>query len=278
MFVPFIRRCAVGRDVRCFALFSSARGAYYPVAPCRFFDTRSNATGGPALKALITRTINIAPLSACGIPSTAQAYVLNATVAPASKLGYLRILPAGAPASSSATSTLNALTGTVVANTAIVGAGEQGAIDVFAIDDTHLILDVNGYFAPPGEPGGLNYYPVKPCRLLDSRLSPPLYGFPKLTAYAITPNQPLACIPPAAAKAWSLNATVLPTDGPLGWFALGPGDIYYYNYKPLFSTLNALDGGITANAVIVEAPGRYLSIFLSDSAHLILDLNGFFAQ
>jgi hypothetical protein len=45
-------------------------------------------------------------------------------------------------------STLNSPNGGIVANAAIVPAGANGAISVFATDATHLVLDINGYFAP----------------------------------------------------------------------------------------------------------------------------------
>jgi hypothetical protein len=35
-----------------------------------------------------------------------------------------------------------------VANAAIVPAGAGGAINVFVANRTHVILDINGYFAP----------------------------------------------------------------------------------------------------------------------------------
>jgi hypothetical protein len=43
---------------------------------------------------------------------------------------------------------LNSWDGTVVANAAIVPAGTGGAIDVYVTGATHVILDINGYFAP----------------------------------------------------------------------------------------------------------------------------------
>jgi len=44
-------------------------------------------------------------------------------------------------------STLNAYDGFVTSNMAIV-PNESGAIDVYTDGLTHLILDINGYFAP----------------------------------------------------------------------------------------------------------------------------------
>ena len=45
-------------------------------------------------------------------------------------------------------STLNDISGAVVANAAIVPAGSNGAISVFALKATDLIIDIDGYFAP----------------------------------------------------------------------------------------------------------------------------------
>jgi len=88
----------------------------------------------------------IIPASGCSIPSTAAAYSLNVTVVPNGPLYYLTAWPAGA--TQPGVSTLNSWDGSVVANAAIVPAGASGAISVFAAGQTHVILDINGYFAP----------------------------------------------------------------------------------------------------------------------------------
>ena len=81
-------------------------------------------------------------------------------------LGYLTVWPTGEPQPS--VSTLNNLTGTIVANAAIVPAGTGGGIAAYASNDTDLVIDINGYFAAPG-PGGLSLYPAAPCRVIDTR-------------------------------------------------------------------------------------------------------------
>ena len=86
----------------------------------------------------------------CGIPASAAAYSLNFTVVPYGPLGYLTTWPAGQ--AQPFVSTLNAPTGTVVANAAIVPAGNGGDISVFATERTDLVVDIDGYFAPPGGP------------------------------------------------------------------------------------------------------------------------------
>jgi len=61
-------------------------------------------------------------------------------------LSYLTAWPAGA--GRPLVSTLNSFDGSVVANAAIVPAGTQGAVSIYATNPTHVILDINGYFAP----------------------------------------------------------------------------------------------------------------------------------
>ncbi len=83
--------------------------------------------------------------SGCGLPPTAQAYSLNATVVPTGALAFLTLWSAGQP--QPFVSTLNAFDGTVVSNAAILPAGTSGSVSAFVTSLTDLILDVNGYFA-----------------------------------------------------------------------------------------------------------------------------------
>ena len=121
--------------------------SFYPVAPCRVADTRGSegSFGGPEMEGPTTRVFPI-PASACNIPTTAAAYSLNVTVVPDGPLSYLTIWPAGSAQPN--VSTLNSFDGSVVADAAIVPAGTNGAIDIYVTHPTHVILDINGYFAP----------------------------------------------------------------------------------------------------------------------------------
>ena len=78
----------------------------------------------------------------------------------------MTVWPTGQPQPT--VSTLNDIPGTIIANAAIVPAGTGGDISVYPTNDTDLIIDINGYFAPPG-PGGLSLYAVAPCRVIDTR-------------------------------------------------------------------------------------------------------------
>jgi hypothetical protein len=88
----------------------------------------------------------------CPIYPLAQAYSLNVTVVPPAPLGYLTVWPTGQ--SRPVVSTLNALQGQIVANAAIVPAGTpNGSIDVYASNNTELVIDINGYYAAPMDLG-----------------------------------------------------------------------------------------------------------------------------
>jgi len=59
-------------------------------------------------------------------------------------LGYLTAWAAGG--TQPVVSTLDALKGQVVANAAIVPAGDVAAISVFVTDTAQVVIDTNGYF------------------------------------------------------------------------------------------------------------------------------------
>ncbi|MEO8369596.1 MAG: hypothetical protein ABI806_10370 [Candidatus Solibacter sp.] len=245
----------------------SSNLAFYPVTPCRIADTRFtvNLFGGPALDAGVARSFPILS-GTCGIPATAQAYALNMTVLPSGGLGFLSTWPTGQGQPS--VSTLNAPTGTTTANMAIVPAGTDGSIEVFASNPANLIIDINGYFAPPGAPGALDFYTATPCRVADTRnvSAPSLTGSVNRTFQVAS-----TCGIPADAKAFSLNATVVPPAS-LGFLTLwGSGS------QPTVSTLNASDASIVANAALITAgTNGVVTAIASSNTNLILDINGYF--
>jgi hypothetical protein len=124
-----------------FAPVGSAAGgqALFTVTPCRVLDTRSSSG---SMNGMLP--VNVTG-SSCGIPSTAEALVLNATVVPTGGLGYLTLWPENE--AQPVVSTLNADDGVIASNMAIVPT-TNGSIDAFSSSATQLILDISGYFAP----------------------------------------------------------------------------------------------------------------------------------
>ena len=92
-----------------------------------------------------TRSFTV-PSSPCGIPTSAQAYVTNATVLPSGVFGFLTMWQGGQ--SQPTVSTLNAIDGALTSNAAIIPASPSGVIQVYTSNATHMLLDVSGYFAP----------------------------------------------------------------------------------------------------------------------------------
>jgi streptogramin lyase len=244
-----------------------------PVTPCRVMDTRNgNALlGGPFIAATATRTIPVLA-SPCGVPGNASAYSVNITAVPKTgTLGYLTVWPTGQE--QPLVSTLNSLDGSVRANASIVPAGAGGTINVFSTDDTDLVIDINGYYVPPA-PNSLQFYPLPPCRVLDTRTAEGTFGGPAITGGGSRsfPIPSSSCGAPASSAAYSFNVTAVP-HGSLGYLTIWPEG----QMQPGVSTLNSIDGSVTANAAIVQAGSDgVVNFFATDTTDLVVDLNGYF--
>jgi uncharacterized repeat protein (TIGR03803 family) len=258
-----------------FAPVSGSTLAFYPLPPCRVADTRYSTypqgLGPPSLTGGQPRDFPILnATTTCNIPPTGvAAYSLNFTVVPHGTLGYLTVWPTGQDRPT--VSTLNDVLGRVIANAAIVVAGSSGEISAYATNNTDLVIDIDGYFAPAGQ-GGLSLYAVAPCRVIDTRhvgngqpftgtLSPPV---------DVVNSQ---CGVSGLAQAYVFNATVIPVHS-LGYLTLWPDG----ENQPVVSTLNAQDGSLTNNMAIVPAgTAGKVDAFANGLTQLILDISSYFA-
>jgi len=251
-----------------FTTTSQSTLAFYTLTPCRVADTRDPSQppglGPPFMPGGQQRDFPILK-SNCKIPDSAKAYSFNFTAVPLVPLGYMTVWPSGQ--SQPLVSTLNAPTGTVTANAAIVPAGTGGDIDVYPSNDTDLVIDINGYFAAPGGQNALSLYPVVPCRVLDTR-----NGNGAFVGKLVVDMVNSSCAPPSTAQAYVFNATVVPS-GPLGYLTLWPDG----ENQPLVATLNAIDGAITSNMAIVSNIDGSTDAFASNLTQLIIDISSYFA-
>jgi DNA-binding beta-propeller fold protein YncE len=239
---------------------------FYPMTPCRVVDTRGpdGQLGGPYLNGGQERDFPVLA-SDCNIPSTAQAYSMNFTVVPVNgPLGYLTVWPAGQ--TQPVVSTLNNPTATNLANAALVPAGTNGEIAVFPSNNTQLVVDIDGYFAPAGQ-GGMSLNPTPPCRVLDTRNGNGAFQN-ELTVNVVGS----ICAPPSSAEAYVFNATVIP-QGPLGYLTLWPDG----EQQPVVSTLNAIDGVVTSNMAVVPTNNGSIDAYASQMTQLVLDISSYFA-
>ncbi len=246
------------------------------VVPCRLVDTRSQNNGAgfqgtqtfilPAL-AESGGTNGCAPFSL----STAQAYSLNVTLVPVHghPVGYLTIWPTGEP--QPLVSLLNS-DGRIKANAAIVPAGTGGQVSVYVTDTTNVLIDIDAYFDAASDSSALAFFPLPPCRIIDTRSGD---GGPLQAGVERDYPIPGNCDIPSTAQAYSFNVTVLPTQGELDYLTVWPlGET-----RPVVSTLNDGTGTIVANAAIVPAgPDSATAFYVHDhNTNLLLDVNGYFA-
>ncbi len=210
----------------------------------------------------------------CSIPSTAQAYSLNFTVVPSGPLGFLSAWPTGD--SYPGVSTLNSSDGSVIANAAIVPAGTSGSITVVAANPTDLVIDINGYFAPAAA-SGLDFYPLTPCRMADTRTSQPFTG---------------AFGPPSLS---ALGHAGLPAGGESVPVGFGAGLLVEHDGGAARTAGLPVDlarGAVLSGGLHVELARRHsagecgncpagtngdIDVVASNSTDLIIDINGMFA-
>jgi YVTN family beta-propeller protein len=123
-------------------------------------------------------------------------------------------------------------------------------------------------------PNALQFVPVIPCRLVDTRPGNGGSGpIPAGTSEDFPIPQLGGCNIPDTAAAYSLNVSVVPASI-LGYLTIWPTG----ERQPIVATLNSLDGRIKADAAIVPAGYQgAVSIYVTNTTNVILDINGYFA-
>ena len=121
---------------------------FVAVQPCRVADTRGNGapiTGGIFANST-TRTWDLSGI--CGLPESVAAVSANFTVVAAAGIpvgSFLLAWPTGQAAPPTAIMTYGP--GQIISNAAIVPLGPGNQMNVNVSGSTHVIMDVNGYFA-----------------------------------------------------------------------------------------------------------------------------------
>lgn len=249
---------------------------FVPVTPCRLVDTRQ--TGNP-IQGGSSQNFPITQLRSCGIPINSTAFSLNVTVIPHGPLGYLTIWPTGEDQPT--VSTMNSPDGRTKANAAIVPSGFDSGVSVYASDTTDLILDIDGYFAPPNLQS-LQFYPLTPCRVVDTRsgsnqpqgLGPPSLQAKQQRDLPILKSPCLKGVNGAQAYSFNVTAAPYPAGQQLGFLTVWPSNLP----QPTVSTLNNPTATVVANAAIVPAAlDGDIDVYAYNSTDLIIDIDGYFA-
>ena len=138
---------------------------------------------------------------------SAQAYSLNVTLVPVNghPVGYLTIWPTGE--TQPLVSLMNS-DGRIKANAAIVPAGTNGAVSIFVTDTANVLIDIDAYFDSASDSAALAFFPLTPCRIIDTRNgNGGILPAGQIRSYTIPTN----CGVPSNAQAYSFNVTVLPS-------------------------------------------------------------------
>ncbi|MBL8217152.1 MAG: hypothetical protein JNK87_40905 [Bryobacterales bacterium] len=248
---------------------------FYPLTPCRVTDTRAlyrpqaGPFGPPSLVAQQTRSFAMPQTPYCSVPSTARAYSVTITVVPPAGLAYLTMWPTGAGGGRPNVSSINSFVGRTVANNVIVPAGTNGSLDVFAFNNTDLLIDINGYFAPDNGTTGLYYYPQSPCIVLDTTTSTPLLDETARTV----PMLAAGCGAPNTAKAYALNATSLPDGRPMPFLTLWPTG----QPQPGTSVSNAFEGQVVTNFALIPAgTNGNVEVLAYRRSNVVIEVMGYF--
>lgn len=122
----------------------AAGGTFVATQAARVLDTR-DGTGGVIGSRPAGSAVEIQITGRGGVPGTGvSAVVLNLTATQPAGIGFLTLFPAGN--SLPLTSDLNVAAGETRPNLAIVAVGAGGKVTLYVSTQTHVVLDVEGWF------------------------------------------------------------------------------------------------------------------------------------
>jgi subtilisin-like proprotein convertase family protein len=261
---------------------------YYALPrPIRLLDTRpgESACFAPGLplgdNAVSTQQARVT-CDGITIPADAQAIVGNATVVNFISTGFHWITLYPSDAAQPNASNLNFSDNQIAPNNFTVGLGPDGAFKIYSHASTHFIVDITGYYAPPGT-GGLFYHPLpNPVRLLDTRPGQTACDAPGAplgddATRAVTAHGACAgATIPTTAKAIVGNATVVNfISSGFNWITLYP----FGTTQPNVSNLNFTANQIVPNWFVMglSNDGKF-NIYSRASTHFVVDVAGYFSD
>lgn len=232
-------------------------GQLHPLTPTRLYDSRQGAT---LLAADSVTRISI--LGQAAVPADATAAVLNVTATQPAGPGYLTVYPCGVERPEA--SNVNFGAGETVPNSVTAAIGSGGEVCVYASAATHLVVDLDGAYAPSAAG---HFGSVTPQRVLDTRGG----ELPAVGAVQVIDLDAVAGLP-ADVVAVVLNVTI---DAPS---ASGFSTVFPCAAGlPLASNLNFVAGQTVPNAVVTAVDADHdVCIYTNASAHVIADLNAIY--
>ncbi len=252
--------------------------AFQAIPPgTRVLDTRLPVAGDKPVRAHSTRYVPM------GVnPTVTKAVLVNFALVAPSTSGFLTAW-AGRSARPLA-SNINAVSGELVANSAVVPVDANGGILLYAFSTAHVVIDVLGYFnVAPGAVSAGRFVAVAPNRISDTRVAASatnLYtrGDGTQLPYVRVPVAGRGNLPAAAqmdAAVLVVTAVTNPDNG-AGFLSASPGGTPFSGSSHL--NTNGL-GDIRANLVVVPlgADGS-VDFHLLSVPDVIVDVAGYFTS
>ncbi|MBI4934463.1 MAG: S8 family serine peptidase [Actinobacteria bacterium] len=258
-------------------------GRFVPLTtPERWMDTRGGASlpasfGGTPRRVNATEEVTVPLLAGTQVPditaagSQVSALVVNVAAVNAEGSGFLRVYPGGAVNPQHAN--VNYVPGSASANTAIVPIGHGGAISLAASQTIDMIVDVVGYITSStaaASPVG-TFVPLTPTRAYDTRALGQPFTAGETRGFYVTGGTTGV---PDGIGGISANLTVV-APGANGFLKVYPGLT-----PPPTASVNYAAGKTVANGALVGVNqigvSNSVTAAMSQSGHLIIDINGYF--
>jgi hypothetical protein len=248
-------------------------GEYQPVVPERLFDSREQW----GFKLPADETVQVGVSYGASVDPHIRALVVNVTAVDPSADGFLTTWSGSGPMPLA--STLNYTRGILaVANMAVVPVspccGGFPSIGVYSQANSHIIVDIVGFFDDSALGDGLRFTPRTPIRIADTRIgqgTPGALG-PNTTAAITTPG----AVAPAGTEGLALNLTAI---APTNWTYLSvwPQGISGIG-QPFVSTVNPAPGQVIPNGVYtLVGPTKAFNVYNSaGTTHFVVDVVGTF--
>ncbi|PSL52268.1 hypothetical protein B0I31_11495 [Saccharothrix carnea] len=254
-------------------------GQYQALArPVRLADTRERGIGRMPAGYYINVTANWDAT----INPKIRAFAVNITATEPKAAGFLTAWN-GSEYSRPDTSALNYAANTTVTNFAVVpsmGCWDCGSgsglpsIGVYTSQDTHVIVDIVGFYDDASLPGGLRFEPVVPNRIADTRAGqgwPSALG-PATTATIIAPDSLVHD------QTWALATNVTAVEPTASTYLTVWPAGYTGVTRPNTSNLNPAAGTVVPNAVqTMIGPDYGFHVYNNAGrSHVLVDVVGTF--
>ena len=242
---------------------------FTPITPVRALETRVGEPGHAAVGPLgddgIAR-VNVIGLLPEADRGHVSAVTVNLTAINSTVESFLTAYPAGA--NRPETSSVNFRRGEIVPNSAVLGVGAGGDIEIYNHTGTvDVVLDVTGYFVD-----GKTFKGLAPKRLLDTRETRNPIGAKSMGVLKVDLS---AGLPRGFVGSVAVNVTVASATAS-GFLTVWPAT----SARPTASSVNFTAGRVVANTVIVGVDGD-ATIALYNSAgtsNVVVDITGWFPQ